>query len=161
MSRGAPERFGTLPLRDRNLEDRKLKEIEHSKNRRTILKGYERHIDIDFENVQVSKYNSLPHQIDEWFKSFHKAIEMCGPSSNERRIISKNETKYFEYYKVVLIGKSMLKKFERDGGQNPIDAAKLGCKIFHGPYVSNFNEVYDLLKSYNISEQINNYEDRR
>lgn len=70
-----------------------------------------------------------------------------------------NITKYFEYYKVVLIGKSMLKKFERDGGQNPIDAAKLGCKIFHGPYVSNFNEVYDLLKSYNISEQVNNYED--
>ena len=70
-----------------------------------------------------------------------------------------NITKYFKYYKVVLIGKSMLKKFERDGGQNPIDAAKLGCKIFHGPYVSNFNEVYDLLKSYNISEQVNNYED--
>ena len=24
------------------------------------------------------------------------------------------------------------------GGQNPIDAAKLRCKIYHGPYVYNF-----------------------
>ena len=30
-----------------NLEERKLKEIEHSKRRREILQGYERHIDID------------------------------------------------------------------------------------------------------------------
>ena len=32
------------------------------------------------------------------------------------------------------------------GGQNPIDAAKLGCKIYHGPYIYNFNEIYELLK---------------
>ena len=70
-----------------------------------------------------------------------------------------NLAKYFEYCGVVFIGKSMLKKFERDGGQNPIEAAKLGCKIFHGPYVYNFNEVYDLLKNYNISEQINNHDE--
>ena len=42
------------------------------------------------------------------------------------------------------------------GGQNPIEAAKLGCKIFHGPYIYNFQEVYDLLKSYNIAEEISN-----
>jgi 3-deoxy-D-manno-octulosonic-acid transferase len=28
------------------------------------------------------------------------------------------------------------------GGQNPIEAAKLGCAILHGPYVENFSEVY-------------------
>mgnify|MGYP007000301074 CR=1 len=32
---------------------------------------------------------------------------------------------YFKYAKSVFIGKSTLKKFENDGGQNPIDAAKL------------------------------------
>ena len=41
------------------------------------------------------------------------------------------------------------------GGQNPIEAAKLRCKIYHGPYVYNFKEIYDLLKSYEISEEVN------
>ena len=50
----------------------------------------------------------------------------------------------------------MIKKLKTTGGQNPIEAAKLGCKIYHGPYVYNFKEVYDFLKSYNISETIHN-----
>jgi 3-deoxy-D-manno-octulosonic-acid transferase len=63
--------------------------------------------------------------------------------------------KYFDYCKNILIGKSFIKEREDVGGQNPIEAAKLGCKIFHGPYVYNFQEVYDLLKSYGIAEETN------
>ena len=63
--------------------------------------------------------------------------------------------KYFDYCKNILIGKSFIKEKEDVGGQNPIEAAKLGCKIFHGPYVYNFQEVYDLLKSYGIAEETN------
>ena len=44
-------------------------------------------------------------------------------------------------------------------GQNPLEAAKLGCKIYHGPYVYNFKEIYDLLKKYKIAEQIFNEEE--
>ena len=62
---------------------------------------------------------------------------------------------YFNYCKNVFIGKSLIKKLDLVGGQNPIEAAKLGCKIFHGPYVYNFKEIYDLLKSYGISKKIN------
>ncbi len=40
---------------------------------------------------------------------------------------------------VVLMGNSLL---PGGGGQNPIEAAKLGCAILHGPYVENFTEVY-------------------
>ena len=65
-------------------------------------------------------------------------------------------SKYFNYCKNIFIGKSFIKKKQNVGGQNPIEAAKLGCKIFHGPYVYNFQEVYDPLKSYNVSEEINN-----
>ena len=40
-----------------NLEDRKLKEIEHSRHRRMILQGFERHIDIkrtgDIDNIDL------------------------------------------------------------------------------------------------------------
>ena len=64
--------------------------------------------------------------------------------------------KYLKYCNSVFIGKSMIKKLKTTGGQNPIEAAKLGCKIYHGPYVYNFKEVYDFLKSYNISETIHN-----
>ena len=65
--------------------------------------------------------------------------------------------KYYEKFKQIFIGKSLIKKFKNDGGQNPIDAARMGCFIYHGPYVSNFKEIYDYLDSENIS---NNIEDK-
>ena len=49
----------------------------------------------------------------------------------------------------------MIKSLELVGGQNPIEAAKSGCKIYHGPFVYNFQEVYDLLNKYKVSEQVN------
>ena len=49
--------------------------IAYAKGART----FERHIDIDKDGIPVSKYCSLPHQIDTWFKAYHKAREMCGP----------------------------------------------------------------------------------
>ncbi len=42
---------------------------------------------------------------------------------------------------VVLVGGSLV----RHGGQNPIEAAKLGAAIVHGPHVWNFAEVYAAL----------------
>ena len=66
---------------------------------------------------------------------------------------------YFKYAKSVFIGKSMIKRLKNDGGQNPIDAAKLKCKIYHGPYVYNFEEIYEILEKNNISKKIENYEE--
>ena len=64
-------------------------------------------------------------------------------------------SKYFSYCKNIFVGKSLIKKLELVGGQNPIEAAKIGCQIFHGPYIYNFKEVYELLKNYSISEVVN------
>ncbi len=64
--------------------------------------------------------------------------------------------KYFKYAKSVFIGKSMVKKLISDGGQNPIEAARLNCKVYHGPYVYNFKEIYEILKKNNISKEIHN-----
>ncbi len=61
---------------------------------------------------------------------------------------------YLSICKSVFIGKSMIKKFQSVGGQNPIEAAKLGCKIYHGPYIYNFQEVYELFQKHKISEII-------
>ena len=35
-----------------------------------------------------------------------------------------------------------------------MDAANLGCKIYHGPYVYNFEEIYRVLKEKNISVEV-------
>ena len=66
---------------------------------------------------------------------------------------------FFKFAKSVFIGKSNVKKLRFVGGQNPIDAAKLGCKIYHGPYVYNFKEIYEILEKNNISKKIMNYEE--
>ena len=50
----------------------------------------------------------------------------------------------------------MIERLKNDSGQNPIDAAKLNFKIYHGPYVNNFKDIYDILKKHNISEKIEN-----
>ena len=51
---------------------------------------------------------------------------------------------------------SDIKKLENVSGQNPIDAAKLGCKIYHGSYVYNFQEIYDILKTKGVTKLIKN-----
>ena len=63
------------------------------------------------------------------------------------------ETKsFFKVCKIVFLGGSMI----RHGGQNPLEAVRYGCKILHGPNVSNFQEIYKLLNKYNASTKINN-----
>ena len=66
--------------------------ISYAKGART----WERHIDIDYNNVPVANYCSLPEQVDTWFKSFHKAKEMSGGSASERRVIPEAEVKYLD-----------------------------------------------------------------
>ena len=43
-----------------------------------------------------------------------------------------------------------------NSGQNPIEPARLGCKIFHGPNVSNFVEIYEYLRTLGVTKQVNN-----
>ena len=66
---------------------------------------------------------------------------------------------FFKYARSVFIGKSMIKRLEKVGGQNPIEAAKLDCKIYHGPYVYNFEEIYEILEKNKISQVVNNYDE--
>ena len=66
---------------------------------------------------------------------------------------------FFKYSKSVFIGKSIITKFLNTGGQNPLEAAKLNCKIYHGPYVYNFKEIYKILEGMNISKEIDSFEE--
>ena len=64
--------------------------------------------------------------------------------------------KFYNISKHVFLGKSLATALTKDSGQNPIEPARLGCKIFHGPYVSNFAEIYKYLNELGISKEINN-----
>ena len=57
---------------------------------------FERHIDIDTPDHPITPYCSTPEQIVEWFRAFHKAREMCGGSSAERRRLPPKETAYLD-----------------------------------------------------------------
>lgn len=57
---------------------------------------FERHVDIEDDGIKVSPYCSLPSQIDQWFKAFHKAKEMCGNPGLSKRIPSKDEINYLD-----------------------------------------------------------------
>ena len=64
--------------------------------------------------------------------------------------------KFYNISKHVFLGKSLATALTKDSGQNPIEPARLGCKIFHGPYVSNFAEIYKYLNELGISREVNN-----
>ena len=51
---------------------------------------------------------------------------------------------------IVFMGGSLV----RHGGQNPIEAAKLGAAILHGPHVWNFAEIYSALDAAGGAEQV-------
>lgn len=66
--------------------------IAYAKGART----FERHIDIDDDNIPVSKYCSLPAQIDEWFKAHKRAVEICGAPGIQKRIPPRKEIEYLD-----------------------------------------------------------------
>ena len=67
--------------------------------------------------------------------------------------------KFYNILKYVFVGKSLVKSLIKNSGQNPIEPARLGCKIFHGPNVSNFVEIYKYLKTLEVTKEINNAEE--
>ena len=68
------------------------------------------------------------------------------------------ETKSFlNMCKVVYLGGSIIKR----GGQNPLEAARSGCKVIHGSNVDNFKEIYALLNNIGVSSKINGVKDAK
>ena len=61
------------------------------------------------------------------------------------------ETKKFhKIASSVFLGGSIVNR----GGQNPLEAARYGARILHGPNVQNFKDVYKLLKFLRVSKKI-------
>ena len=58
--------------------------------------------------------------------------------------------RFYKIANTVFLGGSIINK----GGQNPIEPARYGAKILHGPNIDNFKEVYAFLKVLKISKEI-------
>ncbi len=63
--------------------------------------------------------------------------------------------KFYNVSKNVFLGKSLVHSLKTNSGQNPVEPARLGCKIFHGPNISNFVEIYNYLKNLGVTKKIN------
>ncbi len=63
-----------------------------------------------------------------------------------------NTKLFYNYCQNVFLGGSII----AHGGQNPLEAARIGCNILHGPNISNFREIYDFLRKNKISLMVNN-----
>ena len=100
------------------------------------------------------------HRVNQIFSEMKKLdLKVMTHSSNERNlrdidiyiVDTFGETKKFhKISSSVFLGGSMVKK----GGQNPLEAARYGARILHGPNIDNFKDVYSLLNSLKISKKI-------
>jgi N-acetylneuraminate synthase len=97
---------------------------------------WERHVDIDEGDFEVSKYCSLPEQIDFWFKSYFKAQEMLEGPEYSRRSISKREKKYLDSLTRGIYAKKNIKKgykFTKKSFENdfylsiPLNKGQISC----------------------------------
>ena len=67
--------------------------------------------------------------------------------------------KFYNISKCVFLGKSLSKNLISNSGQNPIEAVKFGCKVFHGPNINNFREIYKYLDTLKIVSKVSNFQE--
>ena len=81
----------------------------------------------------------------------HEPLQKISPDTDIYLVNAYGQTKsFFSLCKNVFLGGSIIKH----GGQNPLEAARYGCNILHGPNISNFEEIYAFLNSQKISFKI-------
>ena len=98
----------------------------------------------------INRVNLIKSQLDELgLKThFHEPAKKIPIDTDIYLVNSYGQTKpFFSLCKNVFLGGSLIKH----GGQNPLEAARYGCNILHGPNVSNFEEIYSYLNSQKIS----------
>ena len=89
--------------------------------------------------------------------AFYSKLDQLDESTDILIIDSYGESlKFYNISKYVFLGKSLSKTLIMNSGQNPIEPARLGCKIFHGPNVTNFIEIYEYLKTLGVAKKVNN-----
>ena len=111
----------------------------------------------NFITVIIPRHVHRAKQITDQLKELN--LNVTTHSSNSKNLKDTDiylvdtfgESKYFyQIATTVFLGGSIIKH----GGQNPLEPARFGAKILHGPNVGNFKEVYNYLEKLKISEKI-------
>ena len=102
----------------------------------------------------VSRVNQIISQINEL------GLNVISRSSNKRKLKNIDifvvdtfgeSKKFYKFATTVFLGGSIIKR----GGQNPLEPARFGTKILHGPNIDNFKDVYKYLNQLKISSKVN------
>ena len=114
------------------------------KNLLTII--IPRHVDrVDQIRADLNKLNLNVH--------LDHPKDKIKPNTDIYLVNSYGKTKsIFKICKNVFLGGSLI----NHGGQNPLEAARYGCCVFHGPHISNFKEIYEHLQKKKISFKVKN-----
>ena len=103
-----------------------------------------RHIDRSKELLEMYNNHNLKVHCHSWKNKKLNEIDIY-------LVDTYGETeKFFNLVKTVFIGGSLI----NHGGQNPLEPARHGCKVLHGPYVNNFKNIYNYLKQIHVTKKI-------
>ncbi len=103
----------------------------------------------------IERAESIENELKNLNLKTHLFVSKNKIKSDTEIIIINSYGKTKSIYNVcknVFLGGSLV----HHGGQNPLEATRYGCNILHGPFVSNFTEIYKFLKMKKISYQTNN-----
>ena len=103
-----------------------------------------RHIERSRELIDMFKSHDLKVYCHSWKNKEPEEIDIY-------LVDTYGETeKFFNLIKIVFIGGSLV----NHGGQNPLEPARHGCKVLHGPHVDNFKDIYNFLNRIKVSKKI-------
>ena len=103
----------------------------------------------------INRINSIKADLQNLDLKIHldEPKKKISPDTDIYLVNSYGKTKlFYKACKNIFLGGSLIKH----GGQNPLEATRYGCKVLHGPNVSNFREIYKFLNRKNLSRKITN-----
>jgi len=103
----------------------------------------------------INRINSIKADLQNLDLKIHldEPKKKISPDTDIYLVNSYGKTKlFYKACKNIFLGGSLIKH----GGQNPLEATRYGCKVIHGPNVSNFREIYKFLNKKNLSRKITN-----
>ena len=103
----------------------------------------------------INRCNSIKAELNNLNLKVHldEPKKKIDPNTDIYLVNSYGKTKlFYKACKNIFLGGSLI----THGGQNPLEATRYGCKVLHGPNVSNFMEIYRFLNKKNLSRKINN-----
>ena len=112
--------------------------------------------------IIIPRHIERVEKIENELKNLNLKIHLHEPKTKINKdtdiyiVNSYGQTKsFYNNCKNIFLGGSIIEH----GGQNPLEATRYGCNIFHGPNTFNFKEIYDFLKKKKISKKVRNKKD--